>query len=150
MRELLAFCLVGGIAYAAIMTVCFHHDVIAGFALRPLHRRCFSLAWWIARSLREEPDLWIYDRGQTTHGPTGIIIHGYGGDALGLTIETRVGNWKPGAVSRRIIRDALDDRTQRLLRDLAPHYFNPATRANNLRLANQSGLPLVEGSGRAR
>ena len=115
--------------------------------LRSLCAHCIDAAFrshgGSARSLREEPDLWSYNRGRTTHGPTGIIICSYGGDTPGLAVETRVGDWKPGAVSRRIIRDALNDRAQHLLRDLAPHYFDPATRADTLRLAKW-GLPLVE------
>jgi hypothetical protein len=121
--------------------VMFQHDLIVTFLLRPVHRRFFPMACAMARSLTDEPELWSYEYGRTTHLPTGVVIHSSGGGNCEVMLETRVGNWKPSVVSRRIIRTALDQRSRRVMNDLSSNYFDPRNRNNQLRLSYEPVFP---------
>jgi hypothetical protein len=123
------------------------HDRVFAWLLQPWHARLFPVACDLARSLRDEPDQWTFERNQMIHTPTGIKIKAYGGEAFSVELETREGNWKPDMVSRRIIRNALDQRALLLLTELSKTYFVPVVPAKYLQVTHQpSGTILNEGA----
>lgn len=111
--------------YAALMVLLYRFDRIVSFLLRPLHARLFPLAHRVARSLREEPDAWDYDRAgaRAKHRPSGVVVVAGWGEASSVRFVTRVGDYKPGLVERRIVRDALDVVARAELAELANGYM---------------------------
>ena len=80
------------------------------------------------------------------HTPTGVTIQAYGGDAYSVQLETREGNWKPDMVSRRIIRNAMDQRALLLLTELSKTYFVPVVPAQYLQVTHQPSSIAVNAS----
>ncbi|MFC7738581.1 hypothetical protein ACFQX4_22875 [Roseomonas sp. GCM10028921] len=141
MRDLLigAVLFVSVVLWAAIMVAVFNFDRITAFLLRPFHHRLFPLAHRIARSLREEPGTWTFERERyrAKHGPSGLSIYTGLADASGLRFETNVGEWKPNFVERRIVRNALNRLARAEVSDLAASYMEPRDRTDRLRLSHE-------------
>lgn len=124
---------------AGFLFVMFRPDRVAEWALRPFRARLFPLAMQIAESIRQQPEAWAYEphRLRATHIPSGLIIYTGGAEALGVRFQTRSGEWKPDIVSRRIVRDALDQMVREEVSDLARSYMAPQGREAQLRLTHQ-------------
>lgn len=129
-----------------IMGAAFNFDRIIAFALRPLHHRLFPLAHRVARSLRTEPETWDYDRdgSRATHRPSGVVISSGYGHASGVRFVTKVGEWKPNFIARRIVRDALDVVAKAELGNLSASYMEPGSRADQRLLGHDKALGPVD------
>jgi hypothetical protein len=125
--------------FAGFMFVLFRPDRVAEVALRPFRARLFPLAMQIAESIRQQPEAWTYEpnRLRATHTPSGLMIYTGGAEASGVRFQTRSGEWKPDIVSRRIVRDALDQMVRNEVSDLARSYMAPQDREARLRLTHQ-------------
>lgn len=102
-------------------------DRIAVILLRRLGIRLYPTAIGIALLIVNHPEQWSFDRHRMTHPDLGSIW--IANDAYGLKVETAMGDWKPNLIERRIIREAVDWRIGRYLRDR----LNVAVQKNALR-----------------
>ena len=96
-----AFSLVFGIGFC-----CQRYDRIVVSLMRRFNICVYPTAISIAMLLIEHPEQWSADQHRMSHPDIGSIWTA--NDAYGLKIETAFGTWKPNAIERRIIRDAVD------------------------------------------
>jgi hypothetical protein len=139
--EVAAFITGSMVLSGGLMLLVYNFDRVLVLLLRPLHPRLFPLAHRVARSLREEPDQWDYDRdrGRATHRPSGLVVVAGWGDASAVRFTTKVGEWKPSWVERRILRNALDRIARLEVRELSASYMEPEARRDLPLLAHEPG-----------
>ena len=90
-------------------------DRIVVGMIRLLHLPVCSPAIGIAILIGQRPELWSVDKYRMHHPDIGSIW--IANDAYGLRIETVMGTWTPNLIERRIIRDAVDWRITRFVRE---------------------------------
>lgn len=93
----------------------YHLDRIAVFVIRRANIPVFRVAVGIAIMIVEHPEQWSFDKYHMWHPDIGSIWTGNG--AYGVYVETEMGKWQPNFIERRIIREAVDWRISRYLRD---------------------------------
>jgi hypothetical protein len=116
MKDLPIF-LACGAAVAAICTMSLWFDRVAVIVLRRLGlgMMLFPTAVGIAVSITSHPEQWSSDGYQIAHSDIGRIW--IGNAAYGIRVETAFGKWQPNWIERRIIREAVDWRIGRYIRD---------------------------------
>ena len=118
----LAFSLVYCIGFC-----CSNYDRIIVSLMRRFNIHIYPTAISIAVLLTEHPEQWSSDKHYMSHPDIGSIWTANA--AYGLRIETAFGTWKPNAIERRIIRDAVDWRIDDYIR----HRLLVAAQRNALR-----------------
>jgi hypothetical protein len=113
--------------FGTVGFVAANFDRIAVILLRRLGIPLYPTAIGIALLIVNHPEQWSFDRHRMTHPDLGSIW--IANDAYGLKVETAMGDWKPNLIERRIIREAVDWRIGRYLRDR----LNVAVQKNALR-----------------
>jgi hypothetical protein len=129
--------------FAAFMFVFFRPDRVAELALRPFRLACSRSPCRLRKA--SGSSLRLGPTSQTVsarHTPSGLVIYTGGAEALGVRFQTRSGEWKPDIVSRRIVRDAIDQMVRNEVSDLARSYMAPQGREAQLRLTHQGPTQL--------
>jgi hypothetical protein len=130
--------------FAGFMLVLLRPDRVAELALRPVQARLFPLAMQIVESIRQQLEAWTYEpsRLRATHTPSGLMVYTGGAEASDVRFQTCSGEWKPDIVSRRIVREALNQMVHNEVSDLARSYTAPQGREQQFRLNHEGTAPL--------
>jgi hypothetical protein len=103
---------------AMLVTTPFWADRVAVFILRlsGLGPALYPTAVGIAVSIVTQPEQWAFEgKYRLNHPDIGSVW--IGNAAYGLHLETAFGEWRPNVIERRIIREAVDWRINRYIRD---------------------------------
>lgn len=106
-----------GSAFAALgvgMCIGFRHRLAVNF-MRRFGIHIYPEAISIATLIMDHPDQWSADEYRMSHPIVGRIWTA--NEAYGIKIETPMGDWKPNAYERLIIRDAVDWRLNQYIRN---------------------------------
>jgi hypothetical protein len=99
----------------AIAVMIVHFDRIAVAVIRSMHLPVCQTAVGIAILIVEHPEQWSCDQHRLSHRDIGSIW--IANAAYGLHVDTAMGKWTPNFIERRIIREAVDWRIGRFIRD---------------------------------
>lgn len=116
--KVLIFLLCVFLIVSAIATIVFaarNLDRLIVGIIRRANIPVFSVAVGIAMLIVEHPEQWSFDRHRMSHPDIGSIW--IANEAYGLRLETAMGDWKPNFIERRIIREAVDWRIARFIRE---------------------------------
>lgn len=120
--ELLLFIITAGGLFAGVVCVVTWHERIVLVLLCLFNVKVFPEARAVALLLYQHPEQWTSDDFRMSHATVGSIW--IANEAYGLKVETPFGSWKPCALERRIIRDAVDWRLKEYVRAHLSHTLN--------------------------
>src|SRR5690349_5121824 len=98
-----------------VALVIMNFDRIAVWVIRGFQLPLYPTAVGIAILVVERPEQWSSDPYHLSHPDIGSIW--IANAAYGLHIETDIGKWEPNFIERRIIREAVDWRIGRYVRE---------------------------------
>jgi hypothetical protein len=101
--------------FGLVFTVPLYFDHVVVILLRRLGIPAYPTAVGIAVSIVNHPEQWSSDGYKLVHPDIGTIW--IANAAYGIHVDTLMGRWTPNLIERRIIREAVDWRIGRYVRD---------------------------------